>query len=267
MNEPSEQKQRTRRSNAVLVKPPPPNTSRGRATRERLMASVAELLRQRTYYDIRIEDITSRAGVRAGLFYHYFQSKVDITHEVLQDMLSGYQRKVVSRKSGAWSPLEAIHYANQLMVALYSANPGAMRCLVEVREEGTPFAEMWRRLTLDWNRRIASSIARQFPGTQGGEAGFLALAYSLSGAVDSFLFEYFVQKTPELRSTYPTDEAVAGFLTTLWYRAVYLENPPTEFTRSRPELAFFQALRSAPTDAAAASTSASSSSAPSSATP
>lgn len=221
------------------------------------MSSVAELLKERTYYDIRIEDITSRTGVRAGLFYHYFQSKADITQEVLQDLLSGYQREVVSRKSRARSPLEAIHYANQLMVALYSANPGAMRCLVEVREEGTPFAEMWRMLTVDWNRRIASSIARQFPSPGVGESGFLALAYALSGAVDSFLFEYFVQKTPALRSAYPSDEAVAGFLTTLWYRAVYLRNPPAEFSRPRPELAFFQSLKVEPTDAAVISDSAS----------
>lgn len=255
MNEPGEKKTRTRRSNAVLVKPPPPNTSRGRATRERLMSSVADLLKERTYYDIRIEDITGRAGVRAGLFYHYFQSKADVTQEVLQNMLSAYQQEVVSRKSRAGSPLEAIHYANQLMVALYSANPGAMRCLVEVREDGTPFAEMWRALTFDWNRRIASSIARQFPCPGVGEAGFLALAYALSGAVDSFLFEYFVQKTPALRSAYPTDEAVAGFLTTLWYRAVYLKNPPIEFSGPRPELAFFQGLKFEQTDPASISDS------------
>ncbi|HXS04279.1 MAG TPA: TetR/AcrR family transcriptional regulator [Rhodanobacter sp.] len=219
---------RTRRSNAVQVKPPPPTTRRGQATRQRLKDALAKLLQTCTYHEIRLEDITREAGVRVSLFYHYFQSKVDVTHEVLSDLLDTFRGDVAGRPKND-GPLAAIHYANQRMVALYGENSGAMRCLLEVDEAIAPFAPMWQELTLGWNQRIAANIRRQFPKAFRTEAEYLSLAYALAGTADSFLFEYFVQKNPVLHKAHSTEEDVARFLTTLWYRALYLTNPPDDF--------------------------------------
>ena len=219
---------RAKRSNAVQVKPPSPTTKRGQATRQRLKDALAKLLQTRTFHEIRLEDITHEAGIRISLFYHYFQSKVDITHEVLSDLLDAFRGEVTGRPKND-SPLAAIHYANQRMVALYGANPGAMRCLLEVDEAIAPFAPMWRDLTLGWNQRISANIRRQLPEAFQTEAEYLSLAYALAGTADSFLYEYFVQRNPVLHQAHPTEEDVARFLTTLWYRALYLVNPPDHF--------------------------------------
>lgn len=219
---------RERRSNAVQVKPPPPATGRGRATRQRLMDALTALLQERAFHEIRLEDITREAGVRVSLFYHYFQSKIDITHEVLSKLLDSF-RAEVSKRPRDDSPLESIHFANQRMVALYAGNPGLMRCLVEVHEGMAPFAPMWQQITQEWNQRIAANIERQFPDALGDPTHYLALAYALAGTVDSFLYAYFVLRNPELRLAYPAEEDVARFLTLLWHRTLYLENPPQEF--------------------------------------
>lgn len=216
------------RLNAVQSKPPRPITARGQATRQRLKAALTTLLEAQAYHEIRLEDITGEAGVRTSLFYHYFRSKVDITHEVLSDALESFRADVRSRPKDD-NPLTAIHFANQRMVALYATNPGAMRCLLEVQDGIAPFAPIWRDLTLKWNERIAASISRQFPGALRNDAEYLALAYALSGTADNFLLEYFVQKNAVLHRAHPSNEDVARFLTTLWYRALYLENPPDEF--------------------------------------
>jgi len=220
--------ERSGRSNAVQMKPPPPATSRGRATRQRLKQALAELLRTHTFHEIRLEDITGRAGVRVSLFYHYFQSKIDITQEVLADMLDAFRAEVAARPRDS-SPVAAIHYANQHMVALYSANPGAMRCLLEVTDAVAPFAPMWRELTREWNQRIAASVRRHFPEAFDSEEAYLSLAYALAGTADSFLFEYFVLKNEALCKAHPKEEDVAVFLTAFWYRALYLANPPDDF--------------------------------------
>lgn len=222
-----------RRSNAVKVKPPPPATQRGRETRKRLMEALTALLQERAFHEIRLEDITHEAGVRVSLFYHYFQSKVDITHEVLSDLLESFRAQVAERPKDD-SPLSAIHFANQQMVALYASNPGAMRCLVEVHDGMAPFARMWRQLTLEWNERIAASIRRQFPDAFVDGATYLSLAYALAGTADNFLFEYYVIKNEALRAAHPTPEDVARFLTILWFRALYLENPPVDLLGRLP---------------------------------
>lgn len=220
-----------RRSNAVRVKPPPPTTRRGRATRQRLKDALTKLLQEHAFHEIRLEDITREAGVRVSLFYHYFPSKTDITQEVLSDLLDAFRDEVAERPRND-GPLAAIHYANQRMVALYSANPGAMRCLLEVDQAKAPFAPMWRELTLGWNKRIAASIRRQAPDAFHTDGEYLALAYALAGTADSFLFEYFVQKNQALQETLPDEEDVAVFLTTLWYRSLHLANPPDDFLGS-----------------------------------
>lgn len=218
-----ERPERARR-NAVKTKPPQPTTRRGQATRNQLKQALAALLRDRAYAEIRLEDITGAAGVRVSLFYHYFQSKADITREVLSDLLDVFRAEVVNRPRGE-DPLEAVHFANQRMVALYAANPGAMRCLIEVREGEADFALMWRELTLEWNRRIAASIQRQFPAAFETEVEYLALAYALAGAADNFLFEYFVHRNPALLAVCPTQQDVADYLTLLWRRTLYMANP------------------------------------------
>lgn len=219
---------RSRRRNAVTTKPPQPITRRGRATRQRLKDALAKLLQTCAFHEIRLEDITREAGVRVSLFYHYFRSKIDITHEVLSDLLGAFREEVAGRPKDD-GPLAAIHYANQRMVALCAASPGAIRCLLEADQAVAPFAPMWRELTLDWNRRIAANIRRQMPKAFKTDAEYLSLAYALAGTADSYLFEYFVQKNPILREAYPTQEEVARFLTILWYRALYLANPPDDF--------------------------------------
>jgi AcrR family transcriptional regulator len=220
-----------RRSNAVQRKPPPPTTTRGRATRDRLKVALTSLLQQRAFHEIRLEDIADLAGVRVSLIYHYFQSKEDITYEVLADILGVFSADI-SLRTKDLTPLEAIHVANEKMIALYASNPGAMRCLVETQQDIASFSRMWRTLTLDWNRRIAGSLARQFPNAFGRDLEYLALAYALAGMVDNYLYEYFVLENAELRQVHPTQDALARFLTTIWHRALYLENPAREFLKT-----------------------------------
>jgi AcrR family transcriptional regulator len=218
------------RSNAVLLKPAMPTTNRGRATRERLKEALSVLLQRHSFHEIRLEDIAQEAGVRVSLIYHYFRSRTDIMHEVLSDMLESFRADISSRPRE--EPLEAIRYANHRMVALYVGNPGAMRCLLEAHEDLASLSQIWRDLTLSWNRRVARSIARQFPKAFASNAEYLSLAYALGGMVDNFLYEYYVLGNTALREAHPTEDNVAEFLTAMWHRALYLQNPKADLGKS-----------------------------------
>jgi AcrR family transcriptional regulator len=225
---------RRTRSNAVLLKPQAPTTNRGRATRERLKTALSALLQRSSFHEIRLEDIAKEAGVRASLIYHYFRSSTDIMHEVLSDMLDSFRNDISAHPRE--TPLEAIRYANRRMIALYVSNPGAMRCMLEARGDLAPLLQMWRDLTLVWNRRIARSIARQFPKAFSSNAQYLSLAYALAGMVDNFLYEYYVLANPALIEAHPSEEDVAEFLAAMWHRALYLQNPSTESLKSNRRL-------------------------------
>jgi AcrR family transcriptional regulator len=207
-----------------------------------LKSALLKLLQDHPFHEIRLEDITGLAGVRVSLFYHYFQSKIDLTQEVLTEIMNDFKVEVEDAPKSP-GPLHAIHFANARMVNLYVTHPGAMRCILEARDGMAPFAPMWRELSLEWNRRIAESLSRKFTQSFQSPQQYLALAYALSGMVDNFLYEYYVLENPVLRETYQTPDDVAVFLTVLWFRSLYLENPPADFMGA---LAGFSQVRGRP---------------------
>lgn len=60
----------------VLLKKP--KTKRGRHTLNRLVSAAAQVFYEKGYHNATINDITQRAGVSAGAFYVYFDSKYNL---------------------------------------------------------------------------------------------------------------------------------------------------------------------------------------------
>lgn len=215
------------RRNAVVRKPAAPSTKRGSETRERLKEAAARVLERIGYRALRLNDIAAEADVNVSLVYHYFSGKADITNEVLNDVI---ERLTVElpRQKGEGEPFEAILSANRHLIQLYERTPGLMRCLLHFDEEEVEFSQLYRRLSVDWNRRVARDIARRCGEDAMPEGQRLMIAYALGGMVDDFLFEMYVDRNPLMHAEFADSEAVARFLAILWYRTLYAANPDGE---------------------------------------
>ncbi len=62
-------------------------------TRQRLKDTLLELLKDNEFDDIAVQDITSAAGISSGLFYHYFNSKIELMHELSFVVDNYYKRE------------------------------------------------------------------------------------------------------------------------------------------------------------------------------
>ncbi|MFC4944207.1 TetR/AcrR family transcriptional regulator [Pseudonocardia sp. GCM10023141] len=62
---------------------PPPLTSRGESTRERILQSAAGVLAEHGYAGSTLNDIAERAGTKAGSLYYYFASREDLIREIM----------------------------------------------------------------------------------------------------------------------------------------------------------------------------------------
>lgn len=60
------------------------HTERRQQSIERLERAALEILRRKSYGDIRIEDITSRAGMAKGSLYMYFKGKDELYHRIVK---------------------------------------------------------------------------------------------------------------------------------------------------------------------------------------
>lgn len=61
-------------------------------TREKIFAIAAELMAEKDFEHIKITDITKRAGISTGAFYHHFKSKEELIFELINQVDEIYQK-------------------------------------------------------------------------------------------------------------------------------------------------------------------------------
>lgn len=84
-----------------------PTTSRGRATRERILAAAEAVFAELGYDQASIVKITERAGIAQGTFYLYFDGKAQVFDEVVDDLNRRVRHAMSEASAGASSRLDA----------------------------------------------------------------------------------------------------------------------------------------------------------------
>lgn len=86
-----------------------------RETKNRIYTSAIELMEQKGFDNITIADISEKAGVSVGAFYHYFSSKNDILAEIFHRADEYFASQVADFLSKASTPEQIVdffdHYA------------------------------------------------------------------------------------------------------------------------------------------------------------
>ena len=81
------------------------------ATRKKLIETTDQLIREKGYESISVEDITQASGVAKGTFYNYFKKKEDIIQALTQSHLSDLTAQIP--KLGNEDPQVSVrHYLN-----------------------------------------------------------------------------------------------------------------------------------------------------------
>jgi AcrR family transcriptional regulator len=215
-------------------------SARGARARARLQEAALVVLERDGYHKMRIADVTREAGVAQGLFYHYFKDLKSMTLEVLTDFAQGYNdprdvEKHVPR--GDW--YARIYAHNLLVVRSYARRPGIMRCLLQLADEEPDFSAMLRdnyRQQLMW---LVDLMPKLFPDVRFRKHQALMVVYSLAGIGEGLLREYFINNSKTLRAAELSIEQFAELLSTMFYRALFLQHPPTKqlkYTRNLADM-------------------------------
>jgi TetR/AcrR family transcriptional regulator, transcriptional repressor for nem operon len=86
-----------------------PRTAKGRATRARIVAAAAGLVRERGAAETSLDEVIERAGVSKSQLYHYFQDKADLLRAVVvhqADMVLATQETQLQALDG-WGAIRA----------------------------------------------------------------------------------------------------------------------------------------------------------------
>ncbi|WP_206808543.1 TetR/AcrR family transcriptional regulator [Paradesulfitobacterium ferrireducens] len=82
-------------------------TSRGEATRQKLLAAAEEIFGTKGYFRTSVVDITLKAGVAQGTFYVYFPGKKDIFEELVKELSHNLRQEISQAVTSVKNRMEA----------------------------------------------------------------------------------------------------------------------------------------------------------------
>lgn len=140
----------------------PPKQARSRRSYHRILEATAELLADRPFADITIDEIVERAGYTKGAFYARFDSKATLLRHVVARLTDGaLDAWDAFLDPGTWegkSVAEIVEGFVRRMVAVYTRSGHVMRAIDrEVRLGGD---EAVQATVSRLNRRVASGFVR-----------------------------------------------------------------------------------------------------------
>jgi len=219
---------RRKKSTPVLksgyVKPAAMLNPRGLRSRERLKTAAREVLNEMGYHSLRVQDITERAGVANGLFYRYFHGLREIVAEICSDFFDQLI-EASSIRDVDDEPYNWIYQNHRDVVGRFARNPGVLAVLFGLAGDYEEFDQIWKRNAHKWNLQVAGFLQARagFECSHAERLGFV-----LGAMMEGVIYQALIRHTDDLFEFGSEPEVIAEISAVMWYRAIFLKNPPLE---------------------------------------
>lgn len=106
-----------------------PRTARGTATKEKLLRAAEEVFTELGYHDASIVKITEAAGVAMGTFYNYYDSKLQIFENLVEDLNRRVRRAMSEASAAAPDRIAAERAGFRAFFDFTARHPGLYRVI------------------------------------------------------------------------------------------------------------------------------------------
>jgi AcrR family transcriptional regulator len=228
------------RTKPAPEQPATPRSRKGAATRARLLEAAKPVFEEAGFLEARITDISERAGVSHGSFYHYFDSKEQIFREIAEaqeahltssDTDAGADTDGDGDGDGDGdnvSQWERIRRANRRYLERYRDNGKIMGVIEEVSRYDAHVNEARMRRQRHFADRAERAIRRlQAEGAADPQIDPQIAAVALGSMVGRFAEVWLVEDWAKFDFDTAVDQ-----VTRLWANAIGLREPARKRRRS-----------------------------------
>lgn len=201
---------------------------RGLRSRERLKRAARDVLNEKGYRNIRMRDVTERAGVASGLFYHYFRDLREVVAEVSSDFFDSVVEDTYSLEY-PHEPYDWIFQNHCNVVERFARNPGILACLFGLSGDYDEFDKIWKQNAHVWNLQVAEFLQRTADFTVENSK---RMAFVLGATTEGVIYQALIRHTEDLFEFGEQPEDIAEVIAVMWHRTIFLRDPPIEKLRA-----------------------------------
>jgi AcrR family transcriptional regulator len=197
-------------------------------SRELLKEATRAALNERGFRSLRVQDVTARAGLASGLFYRYFRdlgaAVSEVCAAVFDELLQ--QTRGLTDFSDPYAWIYRTHLA---AVGVFARNPGVLACFFGLAADYPEFDAIWKRNAHDWNLQVAGFLQEVagFTKSSAERMGFV-----LGAMTEGVIYQELIRHTEDLVKLGRRPEDIAEVISVMWYRAIFLRDPPTDRLRA-----------------------------------
>ena len=173
---------------------------------------------------MRVQDVTAHARVANGLFYRYFRDLREVVAEIASDFFT--ELVEASKALDDYSdPFEWIYRNHSTVVHRIAQNPGILACLFGLSSDYEEFDRIWKDNAHRWNLQVAEFLQNSADLDEARAENF---AYVLGAMTEGVIYQALIRHTEDLVKFGERPEDVAEIISVMWYRAIFLQDPPAD---------------------------------------
>jgi AcrR family transcriptional regulator len=211
-----------------------PQQASRRRTREEVQAAVrdalVELLAERAFKDVTIDELARRAGLSRTAFYFYYPDKNEVLKEAADDAATAIYAEADRWWHGEGPPEQLVREALEGIANVYSQHSSVLRAAVEATTYDRGFQDFYESLISRFVDATAEHLQREVDSGRARPLETRLVAESLVWMAERCAYAFF------LIENRPVSEVIAP-LTGVWVHALYpdanLAGGATTASRSR----------------------------------
>ena len=208
-----------------------------------LKEAALTLLNRNSYDDLRIGDIENKSDLTRGAIYHYFGDKQHLVFELVREQISVIHQKIGTAEAAmAWPvrPEDRAFLCLQSFIQVFAcgfhASPGVLRACYQLEDRDSAVRELFQEHRRLWVRHLAEILTACL-GVQRQDSGqVMVAAYALLAMLERFIYDLYVSPIPELTGYFRDVQHCVDFLAALWFRMLFVRNPPQSILDRFPVL-------------------------------
>jgi TetR/AcrR family transcriptional regulator, ethionamide resistance regulator len=179
--------------------------------RARLIEAATELVRDRSFYELSVAEVTERAGIERTIFYRHFDDLADLLLRAATEAIESlYEAQVELDAEREEGDLEAVRTAIEPAVRVYRRHGPVLRAVTEAGASNRQVAARGSELRRRFNEFVAESLGRLPRLLQNPPANVPESARALNLLNEAYLLDAFGRE-PRISA-----EVATQTLTEIW---------------------------------------------------